>query len=541
MSDTIQGRMDLPGDAMKAEANSSSGSESATDASPQRRKIRGFSWFLAVVAVLSSMLMYALDTTITADLGPSIVTQFDSIELLPWLSVGFMLGGIVVVLPLGKLYGKFNAKWLYITSLVIFLAASAICGAAPNMDAMIVGRVFLGAAGSGMYFGVLNLLSVYTEDKERPIYLSLVGFIWGIGTVLGPVVGGGFDKISWRWAFYLNLFIGGFFAPIYVFLLPPSDPQPGATVKARLSNFDGLGSLLSTACLLCGIMAINFGGALYAWGSGSIIALFVVAGVLLVLFSVQQVFSWTTSETERMFPVQFLRSKEACLLFVCAACSNAAGFIPIFYIPVYFIFSRGDNALDAAVRLLPLITVMSASIIANGFLMSRWGYYMPWYVVGAACALVGNVLLSLITANTAVANIYGYEVLVAVGAGLFIQAGYAAIQTVVDAAEMAYAIAFMMLAQFIGIVFGLAVAGAVFVNVAISSLHRILPETPRAEIQSIIGGTSSGALSEMSAEMRSQVISTIVDSLQGVFIAAYAAAAVALVASVFLKRSRALA
>lgn len=172
---------------------------------PTGRQIHGFQWFLVVVAVLSSMFMYSLDGTIVADLVPSIANEFQAVPLLPWLSVGFMVGSIVTVLPLGKLYGKYNAKHLYLISVVIFLAASALCGAAPNMSAMIVGRVLLGMAGNGVYFGILTLLSVRTDDTERPMYLSLVGLIWGVGTVLGPVVGGGFDKVNWRWAFYLNL------------------------------------------------------------------------------------------------------------------------------------------------------------------------------------------------------------------------------------------------------------------------------------------------------------------------------------------------
>lgn len=120
-----------------------------------------------------------------------------------------MVGSIVTVLPFGKIYQKYNAKWLYVISVVLFLAASGLCGGAPNMNAMIVGRVMLGMAGNGMYFGILvcfvwsekatnlranngmqTLLSVTTSDRERPKYLSLVGFVWGIGTVLGPVVGG---------------------------------------------------------------------------------------------------------------------------------------------------------------------------------------------------------------------------------------------------------------------------------------------------------------------------------------------------------------
>ncbi|KAF9639913.1 hypothetical protein BFW01_g11719 [Lasiodiplodia theobromae] len=504
------------------------------------RTIRGFQWFLVVVAILSSMFIYSLDGTITADLVPSIVNEFNSVELLPWLSVGFMVGSIVTVLPLGKLYAKYNAKWLYIISVFIFLAASALCGAAPNMSAMIVGRVFLGAAGNGIYCGILTLISVYTEDAERPAYLSLVGLIWGVGTVLGPVVGGGFDKVSWRWAFYINLIIGGVCAPVYLFLLPPFDPQPQAkSLLARAAKFDFLGALFSMAAILCLIIAINFGGALYAWDSWNIITLFVVSAVLFVVFGVQQKYAFLTTKAERMFPAHLLRNLEANLLFVCAATCNAAGFIPVYYLPIYFQFSRGDDALSAAVRMLPLIVLLSAAIIANGYLMGKWGYYQPWYVVGAALALVGNVLLSLVDINTDIAQIYGYEILVAVGSGSFIQAGYATIHTVVSQEDTANGIAYMMLAQFIGIVFGLGVSGAVFINSATQALQVLLPNVPVQQIRSIISGTSSNAMKAVPVEQRGLVLATVVDALRKVFIPAYAAAAVALIVSVFLKRNRA--
>lgn len=120
-----------------------------------------------------------------------------------------MIGGVAVVLPYGKLFGLYNAKWLYIGSMVLFMAGSALCGGAPNMNAIIVGRVIAGVGGNGMYLGVMTLISVNTSDKERPMYLGLMsastclivviqkalkrnssGLIFGIGTVVGPVIGG---------------------------------------------------------------------------------------------------------------------------------------------------------------------------------------------------------------------------------------------------------------------------------------------------------------------------------------------------------------
>jgi hypothetical protein len=219
-------------------------------------------------------------------------------------------------------------------------------------------------------------------------------------------------------------------------------------------------------------MAINFGGALYPWGSGQTIALFVVSGVLFVIFGIQQSLTIFTSVSTRIFPCQFLKNFNAVLLYMCASAVNTAGFIPIYYIPLYFQFTRGDDAIKAAVRLLPLIFVLSAAILANGHLMSRFSYFQPWYIVGSILTLVGAVLLCMffslffglgnvrpghiadfdytarVETDTAESKIYGFEILVGIGTGCFIQAGYAVIQAVVPPAEMAYAISFMMLGKF---------------------------------------------------------------------------------------------
>ncbi|KAF2966206.1 hypothetical protein GQX73_g7374 [Xylaria multiplex] len=504
------------------------------------RSIRGVKWFLVVCAILSSMLIYSLDSTITADLVPAISNQFGEPQLLPWLSVGFILGAAVALLPVGKLYAKFDAKWVYVVSILIFLAASALCGAAPNMDAIIVGRVILGVAGSGMYCGILTFLSALTDEAERPTYLSFSGATWGVGTSLGPLIGGAFAKVDWRWGFYINLVIGGVFMPIYLFLLPSLDPLPKGTARGvRLKNFDVLGTVLSTGSILSLVLAINFGGVLYPWNSGSTIALFVVGGVGLLVFFVQQKFSWFTTWAERLFPGHLLRNKEAVLLFLISICTNAAIFVPIFYIPIYFQFTRGDSALDAAVRLLPLIFVVTFAMLANGFLMARFGYAYPWYIFGSAVGLVGNVLLYTIDAETANANIYGYEVLLGLGIGACNQAGYAVIQTIVSPGDSSFAVPFMMMAQYTGITIGLSVSGALFVNKSLIGLRQLLPTFSDIELNSLISGTSGDGLDVVPVALRGQTIDILVNSLRDTFILSFVAAAVALVLSLFLKKEKA--
>ncbi|KAF2850866.1 MFS drug efflux transporter-like protein [Plenodomus tracheiphilus IPT5] len=451
---------------------------------------------------------------------------------------GFVIGGVAVIMPLGKLYGILNVKWLYITSVVLFMAASAVCGAAPDMNAEIVGRVFAGAGGIGMYIGTMILLSINTSEQERPTYLSLVGLVWGIGTVLGPVIGGSFEQVDWRWAFYLNLVIGALLFPVWFFLLPSFHPAKHLSLNQRLGQFDFVGALLSIGAFVTTIMPINFGGTSYEWNSGTIISLFVVTGVLWIAFAVQQSLTLFTTPTDRMFPVQFLKNKEAILLFICAAAINSAVFVPIYFIPIYFQFSRGDGALDSAIRLLPLIFLLCATILVNGKLMSRFGYYMPWYLVGGVFCLIANVFLSLLDATTSQSYIYGFEALLGLGAGGSVQAGYAVIQAVVPAADLGYAVSFIMIAQIGGIALGLACASAVFINGATNALGDLLPSLSDSELQSAISGTGGQFLETLDDNTRAQVIDAIVNNLAKAFIVAYAGAAVSLVASLGFSRKR---
>ena len=120
------------------------------------RDIGGWQWAVVVLAILSSTFLFALDNTIVADIQPVIVTHFDSVGKLTWLSVAFLIGAASTNLVWGKVFGQFNAKWTYIFCVFLFEVGSAVCGAAPSIDALIIGRAICGVGGSGMYVGVMT-------------------------------------------------------------------------------------------------------------------------------------------------------------------------------------------------------------------------------------------------------------------------------------------------------------------------------------------------------------------------------------------------
>ncbi|KAL5327941.1 hypothetical protein ACEPPN_005647 [Leptodophora sp. 'Broadleaf-Isolate-01'] len=159
-----------------AEKNAAVGNEEVGEEKPvkQQRKITGWRWPVLVVAVISAVFLYCLDTNLTSILIPVLLAEFGSASKLPWIFVGFSLGAITLVLPVGKLYTLFPAKHLYLAFLVLFTIGSGLCGAAQSMDMLIIGRVVAGAGGIGLYTGIIVVLSSITTAEERPAYVGLV-------------------------------------------------------------------------------------------------------------------------------------------------------------------------------------------------------------------------------------------------------------------------------------------------------------------------------------------------------------------------------
>ncbi|GFF55161.1 putative HC-toxin efflux carrier TOXA [Aspergillus udagawae] len=504
------------------------------------REISGWKWFLVVLAIYSSQFLFALDNTIVANVQPVIVSDFKSVEKLPWISVAFLIGAAGTNLIWGKVFGQFNAKWTYILSVFVFEVGSAVCGAAPNMNALIIGRAICGVSGSGMYVGLMTLLAATTTIHERPMYVGGGGFIWGVGTVLGPIVGGAFTDSSagWRWAFYINLCVGAVCAPVYLFLLPNKDPRPGVSLRERANTMDHLGGILTIGAMVTGVMAVSFGGVMYPWNSGRIIGLFCCSGVLFILLGLQQVFTILTSATHRVLPVEFFKSRTVLILFAATAAGGTAIFVPVYMAPLYFQFTRGDSTLESGVRLLPFIILMIVAVMANGALLSSFGLYMPWYLVGGILVVIGGALMYTVGLTTSVAHVYGYTVLIGVGVGFFAQASFSVAQATVAPELVPSAVGFISLAQITGITLALAIANAVFFNESVRSLRTILPGVDPEHIKETISGTRSELFQSLTPRVREQVLEALVDALSKSYILVMTAGALVAVLSLLMKREK---
>ncbi|KAK3314412.1 major facilitator superfamily domain-containing protein [Apodospora peruviana] len=506
------------------------------------RTITGFRWVLVCFGVLSANALYGLDTTIVADIQAAVAESFNNVAQLGWLGVGFTLGSTVAILPLGKSFGIFDTKWLFIGCLTLFAAMSALCGAAPTMQAMIVGRVFAGAGGAGMYLGTINLFISLCSAKEQPFYLSLIGFVYGGGCILGPLVGGAFtdSDATWRWAFYLNLVIFAVAAPIYVFLLPSLPKRPDTTWTQKLRGLDWLGIALSAGLWICFTLAFSFGGIIWAWDDGRTIALIVLFGTFTICLVATQYFSLFTNKIDRIFPCDLLTNPQLIIQYICLAAGGGASmFVSVYYIPLYFLFVYGDSGTQAAVRLLPFICFYVAGVLLCGAILGRTGYHILWYITAGLCLTAGGAAMYTVRVHTPTANIIGYSVLLGVGQ-VTSMAPYNLVNLLVRSDRAAEAIQFLNIAQGSSQLMGLAVASLIFQTGTFSGLKAVFDGIGYTdeEIRAAVAGARSAVLQQASPELRDRAMEVIVHNINNVWLMVVAAGALHTVCSMFLTRTR---
>ncbi|KAI4693309.1 Efflux pump dep3 [Alternaria novae-zelandiae] len=500
-------------------AQSSPADGVTTTDGPSPRNIHGWKWATAYSAMLSTTLLFALDNTIVANIQPAIIADFGHLELLSWIGTGFALGTMFILLW-GKIYGVFNIKWVYIFNILLFEAGSALCGAAPNIEALIVGRVVAGVGGSGMYSGTLTYVSVLSDEKEKPAYLAGSTVVWGIGSVLGPV------------GFYVNLPIGALFAPVYFLLFPSIDPYPSKTLAEKLRLVDWVNAVIFLAGSACLTIVLTFGGVIYPFSSGTVIALWTITGVLLIVFIITLKFHPLVTKENRLYPLHFFKQPTLINMQLQVFLSSGIILAMTYYIPLYFQFVKGDGALEAGVRLLPLIMFMVFASMVNGFLMPRYGLIPVWYIGGSTLALIGTALMYTVDDTTANANIYGYSILVGAGTGCYIVAGFAIVQSLVPVHEIANAVGAMTISQDLGMVLFLAISGSLFHNIAVGKVGKALPEVSPTEIGNLIAGSSSKAFQALSDEEKALVIPEIASAMTSIWAFFLAAAAFSVVCSV---------
>jgi hypothetical protein len=388
----------------------------------------------------------------------------------------------------------------------------------------------------------LTYISIFTSPKERPLYNAAIGLCWGAGAILGPLIGGGFavSNATWRWAFYINLPLAALTAPIFIFLVPKYNPKADVPAMTKLKQIDWVGAALNAAVFTLFQIVLTFSGSTWNWDSAGPIALWVVFGVCLILYGLQQFFSIFTTPETRLFPVQFLKSRTMLLLYFGTAAAATGLAVGTYYIPLFFQFTKGDSAIRAAVRLLPFITLFIFFVMLTGASLPAFGRYQLFYIAAGVLLIIGGSLMHTVDGSTSASAIYGYEVIMAVGAGFAMQTAYSIASVSVKPDEIQAAIGFINVAQIGSIAISLSIAGNIFENIEFIKLRDSLVgyDFPEEVLRSALGGAKSAILETGDEAVRGLALASIVETIQELWILVIVAGAVSLVSGVFMKRER---
>ncbi|KAJ7197976.1 major facilitator superfamily domain-containing protein [Mycena pura] len=418
---------------------------------------KGLKLVLISLALCLSVFLFALDNTIIATAIPHITDQFHSLDDVGWYGSAYLLSTASTQLLFGKIYTFLPVKWVFVTAIIIFEIGSALCGAAPSSNALIVGRAIAGLGSAGIFTGALLIVVHAVPLGKRPIYTGMIGGMYGIASVAGPLMGGAFtDKLSWRWCFYINLPIGAVTLVVIIFLfkMPHRDVENRpASFMERVKLFDPLGTLFLIPAIVSLLLALQWGGSKYPWSSGRIIALLVVFGILIFIFIAIQFWK----QDEATVPPRILKQRSIWSGAFYSFCLSAVFFILSFYLPIWFQAIHGVSAVHSGIDNLPLILSLVVGSLLAGGLITRIGYYAPFMIAGSVVAAVGTGLVSTFTTTSNHRRWIPFQVICGFGIGIGQQQSLLAAQTVLNQRDVPTGTSIIM--------FGTTIGGAIFISI----------------------------------------------------------------------------
>ncbi|KAG9063552.1 hypothetical protein KI688_004436 [Linnemannia hyalina] len=486
---------------------------------------------LLFVGLAMATFLASLDGTIIATALPRIASDFSANKEMSWVATAYLLTFNAFQPLYGKFSDIFGRKAMILFACVTFMVGSAGAGGATTMTMLIVFRAIQGLGGSGLLSIVLIIISDIFAIEERAKYQSVIWSVFGVSSVIGPLLGGVFvEQATWRWCFLINLPLGVVtLASVVVFLrLPFERPE----LKEQLARIDYAGTFFIIIAVICLLLPITWGGTTYAWDSAQVIALFCVAFVLIaVLMYVEY------KAVEPIIPPRLFKNATVTIIFAVNFLTGMAFLGVIFYSPIYFQVVKGVTATASGLHLLPMVLGLVFSSIVSGALLIKVGDYRYFVWLGTVLMSVGCGLCILFDAESGMGPQIGFLLIVGMGIGLILQTCMLAAQAAVEKEDMAAVTALCGFMNSIGGGIGIAMCTALFNN-HIKALFEKLP----VEVLYVIGEyhieekiTNVQLLPEA---VKVLVIGAYVDTFQYIFKCITPVACAAFLMSLFIRKLR---
>jgi EmrB/QacA subfamily drug resistance transporter len=452
-------------------------------------------------ALFLALWLAALDQTVVSTALPTMVGDLGGLTYLSWVVTAYLLTSTVA----GPLYGKFGdlygRKIVLQVAIAVFLVGSALCGIAQNMLQLIVFRALEGAGGGGLIVITIAVIGDLIPPRERGRYQGFFGAVFGVATIVGPLVGGFLvDHLSWRWIFYINLPTGILALAVIAAVLPSRSTR-------RQHAVDYGGALLLTAALSAVILFTGLGGTAFPWTSPVMIGLMAasIAGVIAFV-------ALEMRAREPILPMSLFANRNF-------AVASSVGFIvglslfgAVTFLPIYLQVVKGVSPSISGLLLMPMMLGMLATSVISGRMISRFGRYKLFPILGTATMTFGLGALSLLAIDSGDWQTAIDALWLGLGMGMVMQVLLIAVQNSVDYERLGVATSGTMLFRSLGGALGVALFGAIFAN----RLHAQLAGPGMDFLATVIPAAARG----LPPDMHQEYITAVMAALRPVFLAA---------------------
>jgi EmrB/QacA subfamily drug resistance transporter len=485
--------------------------------SPQRRNFV----FLAIVL---GMLLAALDQTIVATALPTIVADLGGAGHQSWVVTSYLLASTITTALVGRLGDLFGRKTIFQAAVTSFVAGSVLCGLSQSMAMLVGARALQGIGGGAITVTATALIGEVIPLRDRGRYQGALGAVFGVTTVIGPLLGGYFtDHLTWRWAFWVNVPV----SIVVFFVAAAAIPSLAARGKPVIDYagilFVGLGATGLT-------LATSWGGTTYPWNSPTIIGLFAASAAALGIF----VWVESRSSGPESAPILPTRLFANPVFAVCCVLSFVVGFAmlgALTFLPTYMQFVDGVSATTSGLRTLPMVAGMLSTSMGSGVLVGRTGRYKIFPVAGTALMALAFLLMSRMDPSTSALLQSVYLFILGAGIGSCMQVLVLIVQNTSSFEDLGVATSGVTFFRTIGSSFGAAIFGSLFTNF----LHSRLGPALAASGASPAAANSPEALHRLPRAVAAPIVSAYAASLTQVFLCAVPVAVVGFVLALFLR------